>query len=134
MNTRVFCPTCVMAALALFVIACQKPQPVVAVFFHQELCPGCGDYQRAEVVTNRLLALARPDRRLTVEAWQVISGPAIARLKEIETAYGLSDLGISLPCLVVDGRVVVGYPLIDEEISRLETVGGGSWWGRPRPR
>jgi len=134
MNTRLLSFAGIVAAAAVLVVACQKPEPIVAVLFHQELCPGCGDYQRAEVVTNRLLELGRADHSVAAEAWQVVSGPSIARLKEIQSKYGLSDLGMFLPCLVVDGRVVEGYPAIEQEMSRLEAARSRSWWGRSRSR
>lgn len=85
-------------------------------------------------MTNRLLELGRADRRVAVEAWQVVSGPSIARLKEIEGKYGLPSLMMSLPCLVVDGCVVEGYPAIEQQISRLEAARGRSWWRRSRSR
>jgi len=55
------------------------------------------------------------------ENWSLISNEAaVARFEQLEQLYGLKDRATSSPCLVIDGRVVHGYDLIDEELRTHE--------------
>ena len=115
---RIFrCGALILYLLA--VIGCGPSETVDILFFHDEICPSCDNYKRAEMITSRIYSLKGTGIRYNVGAHNMIDPKTPPKLIEELEARGLSDVSNSIPIILIDDAYYAGYEDIEEAVNKL---------------
>ena len=97
---------------------------LLVAFFHEEVCPSCESYLRAQDLASRVVRLGLSDARFSPEAYSLLESDGQVRFIELRKR---GDAGCAVawaPLLVVGDRCVTGYDAIDAALRELESEAG----------
>jgi hypothetical protein len=94
---------------------------LVVAFFHEETCPSCESYLRAQEIASRVVRLGQRDERVSPEAYSLLEQSGQVRFIELRKRGGDACVQAWAPLLVVGDRCVTGYEAIDAALRQLES-------------
>ncbi len=99
----------------------QAPGTLLVAFFHEETCPSCEGYLRAQDLASRVVRLGLKDSRVSPEAYSLLERTGQLRFIELRARGGAGCAEAWAPLLVVGDTCVTGYDAIDAALRELES-------------